>query len=306
MGFLTLIMKKTRLSDISIDVDKDWQTKGITNIKQVAASMSKGDLLVRDTNILVRLPPSGAGLVLTSTGLLKIPTWAPAGGVLKYYFPVIISSTDAESIMAVAHSIAKNGALATSHVQVYVDTPGSLVKRQDATLASVDAENVIVSADQSIAKNERVKAAMAILVDGFVEETAAAVQTDHTLEARSAAANDLNLCPMSDTVLDKIYIGSNYKFWQAHIQVGTNGAGNWSNAAYYWNGAWVAVVGEVDGSSSFHQGTGLKFITHTPQADWALSVIQGMNLYWMMIRTDNFINRVTKPLGSQIWVAANV
>jgi hypothetical protein len=108
---------------------------------------------------------------------------------------------------------------------------------------------------------------------------------------------------MSDTVLDKIYIGSNYPFWQAQIQVGTNGAGNWTNVSYYWNGAWTAVVGENDGSNSFLQGTGLKFISHVPQGDWALSIIQGMNLYWMMVRTDNWVNRVTKPLGTQIWVA---
>jgi len=94
---------------------------------------------------------------------------------------------------------------------------------------------------------------------------------------------------MSDTVLDKIYIGSNYPFWQAQIQVGTNGAGNWTNVAYYWNGAWTAAVDENDGSGDFCAGTGLKFVSHSPQGDWVQTAILGMNLYWMMIRTDNFV-----------------
>jgi hypothetical protein len=242
-----------------------------------------------------------ANTVWTSGGALIVPSWQPGGTYLNRYFPATISSSKTLTITIPDQAINKNAPFTSLYVANYLDDVN--LELIDAVLASTDAETVKAAADQSVAKNAPFRAALSILVDGFVEETAAAVQTDHTAAARSAAANDLNLCPMSDTVLDKIYIGSNYPFWQAQIQVGTNGNGTWTNGVYYWNGAWTACVGPDDGSTSFLHGTGLKFITHTPQGDWALSVIQGMNLYWMMVRTDNYVARVTKPLGTQIWVA---
>ncbi|MDD5510607.1 MAG: hypothetical protein PHI12_07355 [Dehalococcoidales bacterium] len=293
----------TTLSALTIDADKDWAAKGITNLKELAAGMAIGDLLVRNLTKLERLQPGPIGYGFTSAGPLHIPSWQPFPVAGVYYYPAPIMSSHTEAIKAVAQSVTKNAALASILKKAYSDDPADLIRRFDATLASAHAENVIAAVDESITKNARIKSGLSILCDGFVEETAAAAQTDHTAEARSGAANDLNLCPMSDTVLDKIYIGSNYKFWQAQIQVGTGGAGNWTNVTYYWNGAWAAVVDENDGSNSFQHGAGLKFISHTPQGDWALSNIMGMNLYWLMIRTDNWINRVTKPLGSQIWVA---
>jgi hypothetical protein len=226
-------------------------------------------------------------------------------GLFDRYFPATIDSTMATAIKAVAQLYNVDVTLLTELIYAYLDAPADLISRLTPVIGAVDAQNVIAAADHSSNHNAPMKGGLSLLVDGFVEETAAAVQTDHTAEAREATANDLNLCPMSDTVLDKIYIGSNYKFWQAQIRVGTVGAGNWTNVPYYWDGgAWAAVIDESDGSSSFfHAPAGLKTITHTPQGDWALSVIQGMNLYWMMIRTDNYVNRVTKPLGTQIWVA---
>jgi hypothetical protein len=227
-------------------------------------------------------------------------------GYFDRYYPVIInSSLSVLALPAPAQSIGKNAPLVTVLKRAYDDQPADYIKRITPILSSAKSVTTIAAADQSIAKNAPIKNGVCLLCDGFVEETAAAVQTDHTAEAREGTANDLNLCPMSDTVLDKIYIGSNYIFWQAQIQVGTVGAGNWTNVIYYWNGAaWTAVIDENDGSSSFfHAPSGMKFISHTPQGDWALLNIMGMNLYWIMVRTDNFVNRVTKPLGSQIWVA---
>ena len=291
-----------RLSELIIDADKDWQAMGITNIRQIAQAMAQGDIVVRGPSILQRISPGILGYVLTSAGPGHIPAWMPVPGELEYYIPAWIFITHNEAILVVDKSHSESISVGSEHVQAYLDAPGDNIRRLDRAVTLTDAE-AIVAVDQTINRNVVPRSGLSILCDGFVEETAAAVQTNKTAEARSAAANDLNLCPMTDSVGDKIYIGSNYPFWQAQVEVGTNGSGNWTDVAYYWNGAWVACVDEVDGSSSFLHGTGLKTITHTPQGDWALSVIQGMNLYWMMIRTDFFVNRVTKPLGSQVWVA---
>lgn len=320
MGLLTKGI--TKISELVIDADKVWQDgsgtpHGITSIKQVAALMSRGDLIARSDTVLVRIAAGPMSYVLTSAGLLKIPTWAPAGGALRYYFPVILTSSNTETVKAAADVIIpKNAPFAKTTASfgdslkyASIDDPADMISRIDAggalhPFVATDAETVVAAVDESIPKNIPVRSGLSILVDGFVEETALGVQTDHTAAARDAVANDLNLCPMSDTVLDKIYIGSNYVFWQAQVLVGTNGAGNWTNVCYYWDGLlWQPCVAEDDGSNSFEQGTGLKLISHTPQAGWALKNIMGYNLYWMMIRTDNFVNRVTKPLGSTVWVA---
>ncbi len=226
-------------------------------------------------------------------------------GYFDRSYGATLGLVDAQNVIAAPdHTHNENAPLVTVYKQASGDAPADYISRRLATLGLVDAQSVHAGPDRSNNENAPLRAALSILCDGFVEETAAAVQTDKTAQARDATANDLNLCPMSDTVLDKIYVGSNYPFWQAQFLVGTVGAGNWTDVTYYWNGAWVAVVGEIDGTSSFlHAPAGLKTITHTPQGDWALSVIQGMNLYWLMIRTDNFVNRITKPLGSQVWVA---
>ncbi|MBA7568502.1 hypothetical protein ES708_10231 [subsurface metagenome] len=367
-----LIKGLEKLSQLEIDADKDWLAKGITNIKEIAESMAKGDLAVRGNTVLVKFPPSTIGLVLTSAGPGHMLTWQP-GAALEFYLPVPVDLSHAEQIVPVDQSHNENAPLTSEHVQAYDDAPALLIRRRDSVLVLVDAASPIAAADKFIPRNAPHLSALSILCDGFVEEAAFDVgthdaadsltimtdsaraawvvgalvgstiynttdgssgvitantaqtatvlaliggvdqtwqngdayiiRTDHTDQARDAAVNDLNLCPMSDTVLDKIYIGSLYPFWQAQFQVGTNGADNWTNEPYYWNGAWAACMGGVDGSNSFLHGTGLKFITHTPQGDWALSTIMGMNLYWMMIRTDVWTNRITKPLGTQVWVA---
>jgi len=295
----------TSLSELIIDADKDWQAKGITNIKEIAASMAKGDLAVRgNTSVLVKLVPGGIGLVLTSAGPLHIPTWQP-GAALEFYLPVPIDLSHAEAIVPVDQSHNENAPLASEHVQAHADAPADFIRRLDRSLAIADAEAVLAGPDQTIAATLTSRSGLSILCDGFVEETAAAVQTDKTAQAQSPVANDLNLNPgLTPAVGDKVYVGSNYKFWQIQMMLGLPGVGNWTNLWKFWNGgAWVPVVNEIDGSNEWQYTPGMTTITHTPQGAWALKVIQAMNLYWLMSDTTAFVNQVTAPLGSQVWVA---
>lgn len=303
-----LIKGITKISELEIDADKDWRDPtlaphGITNIKQVASAMSRGDIVVRGDTVLVRLAAGPDGYVLTSAGYGKIPTWAPAGGALKYYFPVYIGLAAAATVIVPDHAKNINEPIDTDLRHATGDDPANYIKRVEADLDSAVGAAVTVPDQIHNTDIPFTRAALSILCDGFVEETAAAVQTDHTAEAREGTANDLNLNPMSDTVLDKIYVGSNYPFWSIFTNLGQVGSGNWTNVWYYWNGAWVPVVDELDGSNEWQHGpAGMKLMTHTPQGDWVLNNIMGMNLYWLMSRTDNFVNRVIKPLGTQIWV----
>lgn len=236
-----------------------------------------------------------AGKTIFGVGGIVVPK-------LEVSVPAVFASVDAEAIVTVAQSVNKNAPFTSEHKEAYLDAPADLIKRVAPTLASSHAETIVTVA-QSTNKNAPIRSDLSILVDGFVEETAAGVQTDKTAQARSAATNDLNLCPMVPTVLDKVYIGCAIKFWRVWMTYGQAGTGNWLNHCYYWNGAWVAVVGEDDQTSSFLAAAGIRRIDHVPQGDWALSVIQGMNLYWLMIQTDVFVNQTAKPLGSQVFIS---
>lgn len=66
----------TKLSEFEIDVDKAWRAKGITNIKQVAALMTKGDMLFFDGTNIVKLSPGSTGTMLTTQGVGNNPVWS--------------------------------------------------------------------------------------------------------------------------------------------------------------------------------------------------------------------------------------
>lgn len=75
-GALLIKLGITKLSELTIDADKDWQVKGITNLLELVTSMQKGDMLVRSDNTLVKITPSSAGTRLTTQGAGALPTWS--------------------------------------------------------------------------------------------------------------------------------------------------------------------------------------------------------------------------------------
>lgn len=64
-----------KLSLLNIDVDKDWLTKGISNIKELASSMAHGDLLFRGSTIISRLSAGTSGKFLQTCGAERDPLW---------------------------------------------------------------------------------------------------------------------------------------------------------------------------------------------------------------------------------------
>jgi hypothetical protein len=64
----------TKLSQLAIDYDKNWLQFGITNLKELAASMNKGDLLTHGGHI-VKITPGLIGTVLTAKGIGNSIAW---------------------------------------------------------------------------------------------------------------------------------------------------------------------------------------------------------------------------------------
>jgi len=70
----------TKLSELEIDVDKDWQGHSVTNIAHLASGMTRGSLLVHDGSVLAAVTAGTIGDEFTSNGLGHIPEWeAPPG-----------------------------------------------------------------------------------------------------------------------------------------------------------------------------------------------------------------------------------
>ena len=67
----------TKLSELEIDADKDWQCYDITNITHLADGMTKGSLLVHNGVVLEAVPAATIGHEFTSNGLLAMPSWEP-------------------------------------------------------------------------------------------------------------------------------------------------------------------------------------------------------------------------------------
>jgi len=65
------------LSELVIDGDKDWLGFGITNLKELAAGMAKGDVLVQKGSVLVKVSPGDIGDGFTSGGTGQMPGWEP-------------------------------------------------------------------------------------------------------------------------------------------------------------------------------------------------------------------------------------
>lgn len=162
-----LIKGITKISELEIDADKDMTVHGFFNLKEVVAAMLRGDIAVKDTSQLIVVPAGPADYVLTSTGQGKIPVWGPAGSGLKYYFPVVISLTDAEAVVPVNQHYDRNAPLDAVDVEAIDDQPALNIRRLLPTIASVDAEAVIL-VNQNYNKNAPLtrEAGFQMLVDG--------------------------------------------------------------------------------------------------------------------------------------------
>ena len=68
----------TKLSQLTIDADKDWAAMGISNIKEVVAGMAVGDIIYHDGTGIQKLIPGLVGTQLKTKGSGQNPIWSYA------------------------------------------------------------------------------------------------------------------------------------------------------------------------------------------------------------------------------------
>ena len=91
---MSLLLKAagiTKLSELDIDVDKPWAGKGISNLKELAASMAHGDVDFRGAAVLEKLTAAIPGQYLKTQGVGFPPIWAdmPGGRFERLFFLTI-------------------------------------------------------------------------------------------------------------------------------------------------------------------------------------------------------------------------
>lgn len=75
MSFVSPSTGADKLSKVEIDCNKPWEGFGITSLKELAAGMAKGDMLVFDGTKLAIISPSSIGTQLMTHDFGNLPTW---------------------------------------------------------------------------------------------------------------------------------------------------------------------------------------------------------------------------------------
>jgi hypothetical protein len=289
-----------KLSELEIDADKNWQAKGISNLKELAPGMARGDLVIRGHSVLTRLPAGPVDYILASTGTGDIPQWIPVPGPLEIFLPKMILADMDLSVIPIDKVISETS-LAVDTVIETTDIPTQAISMEIAENLSV------ITIDNSISEESVTGTGLGFEiwqdVDGAVAEDGGG-RTDETAEATNDTPNNMTLLPAPVKVDDAYYFGFDDEFDLVRLRQDTPGAGVWSTIWEYWNGSsWAGLANVDDPTDGFRPAsTGLFDITWDIPGDWEKKDIEGMELYWVRSRVDAFTSHTTQPKGTRVRV----
>lgn len=122
------------------------------------------------------------------------------------------------------------------------------------------------------------------------------------------SVTDVNLLPAALTLNDAIYFGHDAKKFSTIMQdISVPGAGTYTGVWEYSQGAgaWNACVGVVDGTNGFQNQWNRTF-EHTPQADWALETVNGVQAYYVRYRITGTGAGYSQPQGTYCLLGATL
>ena len=128
------------------------------------------------------------------------------------------------------------------------------------------------------------------------------VDADQTAETNNATANDMNLLPAAGNASgDGFYFGMNAPFDGLTLNVGTPGAGTYTIAWKYWNGAWISLPLTVVNSINHFKTAGLVNLGLSRPADWETIDIATLGAKYYIKAEVTMGTMTTQPKGTQAW-----
>jgi hypothetical protein len=130
------------------------------------------------------------------------------------------------------------------------------------------------------------------------------LDADETAQTNSAAVNDMDLLPAAGNASgDGFYFGF-ASLWDALcLIVGTAGAGTYTIAWKYWNGAnWATALTIIFDETNHFKSVGTFHLNFQRPVDWAVTTVAGIaNLYW--IKAEVTMGTMTvQPKGTQAFI----
>jgi hypothetical protein len=272
MTLLVNFKPVSKLSQLAIDADKDWNGKAITNLKGLAAGMTQGDLFFRGAALMQRLAPGVAGQFLITKGAGSNPEWGDY-------------ASRAERILFLSANM-----------------PGKSLSALETNVSGVQSPQSLIIPNAGLVIATPYASPLAC--GGAVyHDDAPPTDTDETVPSNDAAANDMHLLPSPSAVGDGFYFGLDTPFDWVAINIGTAGAGTWTITWKYWNGStWSALNLKYDETANLRT-TGLKKVHFNRPLDWATTTIAAIaNKYWVKAEVTAYTNMTTQPLGTQAWI----
>jgi hypothetical protein len=272
----------SRLSQLQIDLDKDWQAREITNLKAIAQAMGIGDIAYRGNDVIEALnADAGKGYnFLKSRGPGLSPVWENIEGLIQYM-------TGAE-----------NRAVALNLV---VPAPEVMLAHSNLSGGGqISTPQMNISAP-SLAGDTRATVIRA--VGGAASHNEDLGDTDETAQANSPAPNDMTLLPSDGAINDYYALGDTNKFDAICVVVGNAGA-DYTLTYEYSKGAGVwGTLSILHDSVNEWENTGRGWLTFSRPVDWATDTIAGIaGMYWVRARATSVGVGFAQPLGSQAWI----
>jgi hypothetical protein len=292
----------TKLSELEIDADKDWQAKGITNLKSIAEAMTHGDIIYRGAGVLEKLTAdAGKGYnFLRSRGPGMTPVWQDIESLIQYMTEALNRAIAVDlAIPTLAVSQVAQQASSppgrTGMASVGVIVPGLALSTATGPGGGVTSAGILAVPAPSVSRT----VSSGNPVGGAVADDGG-IQADETTAANNDIANDMTLLPATPSVNDAYYFGLGALWDYLRLNIGTSGVGVWTLAWEYWNGVtWSALPGLNDGTSGFTLEGWLE-VNFTRPGDWAVTTVGGIaNLYWIRVRISSYTSIIAQPKGTR-------
>lgn len=293
----------TKLSELGIDVSKDW---GAYLIKNLGVAVDDADALRKAQAILEALLTTQGDIIHRGASVAE-----RLGGDYGLGYNYLhckntgqygVEWHDIEALIIYLTG-AVNRAVALPSLLIPQPTI-SLVVAEDHSGGGHTATPPALSIPVPTISVPTLAATSVNAVGGAVAHDDDGVDTDETTEANNATANDMTLLQPDGAAADWYALGYASKHDGVVINVGTAGADITLDTLQYskGSGVWGTLTPILNQLNNW-ETTGKVWFTFERPADWATDTVGGIaNMYWIKIKASTVGGGYLQPKGTQAWI----